>query len=282
MHRVKRLALCLLSLMVILGAVAGGLKVQAQEGVVAPPAAVAGSTISLPVPDTTANANVQLLNPFWIEALPTGPVIAKATATPVAPARAEGVEGFNATSNSVNAEEQSVKLGSDARILFLGNSLVYGLKSVSEDLSRSDSFVCKIGISLTEFNKRYLRQAQGLDCDAVVIEMGSNELGVYEKETFVSEYRRLASSFGCPVYCLSIPPVNEGKSRYGARINNVNVELYNEYVKEVAVAAGARYIDCYDFFGQTLNSTWTGDGLHLKSQVYTNWYTWILEQLGAV
>lgn len=160
--------------------------------------------------------------------------------------------------------------------VFLGNSLVSGLESVS---TTDTKFVCKVGVSLKELNKTYTPRAAALEKNTVLIEMGSNELGVYTKEEFIAAYIKAVSSFDCTVYCLSIPPVNEAKSKYAPRVNNVNVKLYNSYIQEVCNEIGATYLDCSEFFGDTLQPSWTGDGLHLKTNIYAQWLDWIQQKL---
>lgn len=157
--------------------------------------------------------------------------------------------------------------------LFIGNSLVTGLKGASQE---KNSFVCKVGISLNELNRKHVPSALKKAHNTVVIEMGTNELGVYSKDEFVTGYTELVEAFnGEDIYCLSIPPINERKSSYRKSVNNSNVQLYNSYIEEVCNATGATYLNCEGFFGNTLNSDWTGDGIHLKSDIYAEWLLWI-------
>jgi len=188
-------------------------------------------------------------------------------------------EVTQAIEESLTPGEEQFTLTRDSRLLFLGNSLISGIKSNSGRAGRQDSFICKVGISLKEFNSKYPAKASNCDFDAVVVEMGSNELGVYSEEQFLEEYTKLIDYFNCPVFCLSIPPVNEAKSHYAKRVCNRNVLLYNGFVERVCEETGAVYVDCSEFFGDVLDSAWTGDGLHLKSGVYAQWYVWLLNQI---
>lgn len=173
-------------------------------------------------------------------------------------------------------EEVAPLIQEPLNCLYLGNSLVAGLESVS---ASEDKFICKVGISLRELNKTFLPKAVETDKNTVLIEMGSNELGVYSAKEFIEAYTQTVNSFGCTVYCLSIPPVNERKSKYAPRVNNANVQLYNSYIQIVCEQTGATYIDCSEFFGDTLKAAWTGDGLHLKTSVYEQWLGWIQTKL---
>lgn len=156
---------------------------------------------------------------------------------------------------------------------FVGNSLIEGMRLNSDD---GYPFCCKVGISLKQLNDTL---GKPTEYDCAIIEMGSNELGVYDSDEFVNEYIALIQTLDCPCFCLSIPPVNEGKSKYAARVNNKNVERYNDYIQEVCERTGAEYIDCTPFFGETLDSDWTHDGLHLGPSHYADWYCWVLEQI---
>lgn len=162
----------------------------------------------------------------------------------------------------------------NTKVFFVGNSLIEGIRQNDDN---KHLFWCETGISLPSLNKRLTPPNE---YDIAVIEMGSNELGAYGQESFESEYASLIEKLGCPCYCLSIPPVNQIKSRYAARVCNENVELYNQYIQNVCEKTGAMYLDCTPFFGKELNPDWTGDGLHLRSQVYVDWYSWILQGIG--
>lgn len=157
---------------------------------------------------------------------------------------------------------------------FVGNSLMEGMRLNSED---GYTFQCKVGISLPTLNQQLNLPD---NYTMAVIEMGSNELGAYSEQRFKEEYIKLINTLNCPCYCLSIPPCNEAKSQYADRICNANVRLYNSYIQDVCTETGATYVDCSEFFGDVLPAEWTGDGLHLSSSVYANWYQWVLSKVG--
>lgn len=157
---------------------------------------------------------------------------------------------------------------------FVGNSLMEGLRLNSDD---GYPFYCEVGISLPTLNRNLVLPDE---YDIAIIEMGSNELGAYSEESFEGAYKELIETLDCPCYCLSIPPINWTKSRYAARVNNTNVRLYNDYIRSVCSETGATFVDCSDFFGDTLPAEWTRDGLHLTSSTYANWYQWIGQKIG--
>lgn len=157
---------------------------------------------------------------------------------------------------------------------FVGNSLMEGMRLNSND---GYPFQCEVGISLPSLNRKL---SPPDSYNMAVIEMGTNELGAYSEQKFKEGYITLINTLNCPCYCLSIPPVNEGKSTYAARVCNENVVLYNSYIRDVCEDTGATYVDCSEFFGDTLPDKWTWDGLHLTSATYASWYEWIKEAIG--
>lgn len=162
------------------------------------------------------------------------------------------------------------------RPLFVGNSLVEGMRLNSDD---GFDFWCEVGISLDELNRTLVVPD---DFDCVVVEMGSNELGRWDEASFVVAYEELLSRFDVPRFCLSVPPVNEARSRYAPRVNNDNVAEVNVWIRDLCGRTGATFVDCESFFGEELRGEWTGDGLHLRPDVYAAWYEWVLAEVGVL
>lgn len=166
-------------------------------------------------------------------------------------------------------------------LIFVGNSLVEGLRLYSES---NNQFYCKVGVSLQGLKEEIYKQIEQTNCEIVIIEMGTNELGVYSEKDFINGYLDLVSlirnkNSESLIYCLSIPPVSENKSNSCEYFNNQNVQRYNEYIKEFCNINNLKYIDNTAFFGNVLKSNWTGDGIHLKGEIYKNWYSYIIENL---
>lgn len=169
------------------------------------------------------------------------------------------------------------------KILFIGNSLVEGWR-ISTDTN--NKFLCKVGVSFSGLDNVVYRYLSSVDFDVAVIEMGTNELGGYSEDNFKSGYRELIERVkdrneNCIIICVSIPPVSRSKSNSGTRFNNNNVELYNNYVKDVVSEYNedVYYVDCNQFFGNELNSKWTRDGIHMSSGVYKEWFTYVLNKM---
>ena len=165
------------------------------------------------------------------------------------------------------------------RVLFVGNSLVQGLQSA--DGYAGSSFICKKGLSLTGL-LYILPDGSGADCDVAVVEMGSNELGLWSEEDFKASYNEALDRLSCRAVCLSVPPVCGAKSRYAARVSSENAALCSGWIEDICSGRDdAVYLDCSDFFGEALDPAWTGDGLHLTGDAYQAWHSWIMAELQA-
>lgn len=178
-------------------------------------------------------------------------------------------------------ENRKVPIIDTNNLIFVGNSLVEGLRLYSES---ANQFYCKVGVSLEGLKDNIYSQLQQSNCEIVIIEMGTNELGVYSEKDFIDSYLDLITLVrnknpDSLIYCLSIPPVSENKSKSSEYFNNQNVQRYNEYIKEFCNRNNLKYIDNTAFFGDVLNSNWTGDGIHLKGRIYKDWYSYIIENL---
>lgn len=170
-------------------------------------------------------------------------------------------------------------LPENGKVLFVGNSLVQGLESVNG--YENASFLCKKGLSLSGL-ARMVDADTGDGFDLAVIEMGSNEMGIWSEEDFVSAYSGILDLIQCPVICLSVPPVCEAKSNYGSRVSSANAAETGAWIEGLCENRDdAIYLDCSLFFGQDLDPMMTGDGLHLTGKAYGDWYVWIMDNLTA-
>ena len=168
------------------------------------------------------------------------------------------------------------------KYLFVGNSLVTGLKAYGDE---EHTYVCKVGISLPALIKDYSDDIKAADFNIALIQMGSNELGGWKKENFKDRYTELIAviqnaSPGCRVICMSIVPVTTARDTGGTRFNNANVATYTEWIKEVVEETGTEFLDLSPFFGTVLRTDWAGnDGMHLKGTIYKNWYEYIMSEM---
>lgn len=176
-----------------------------------------------------------------------------------------------------NTAEPDPLLPENGKVLFLGNSLVQGLQAACDHADAD--FICKKGISLPGLDK----MLEGRDLSGyglAVIEMGSNELGLWSESDFESAYGGILDRLDCKAVCLSIPPVCEAKSGYSGRVCNANVIEYNSWISDLCGdREGAIYLDCGAFFGESLDPKMTGDGLHLNYAGYRSWLEWVFDML---
>ena len=180
----------------------------------------------------------------------------------------------NMTKKNINIEN----------IVFVGNSLIEGLKLYSNS---SNTFLSKVGINLDGLKSNIYSQLESFSCDTVVIGMGTNDLGYYSEEKFKSSYMDLINKIysinpSSVIICMSIPPVSQGKSDNDKQFNNDNVEIYNQYIKNICEENNLIYLDNTKYFGDCLNNNWTSDGIHLRGNIYKEWYDYIIEEIKSL
>ena len=166
-------------------------------------------------------------------------------------------------------------------VLFLGNSLVEGFRLYTDT---DDAFLCKVGITVFEFKDKFFSDIEHYSCDVVVIEMGTNELGMYTENNFKKGYIEIIDKVrsvnsNAVIYCVSIPPVSYNMSSTNYNFNNSNVKKYNGYIQDICSSENVYYINSTPFFGEVLNSNITGDGIHLNAKTYQDWFWFIKAQL---
>lgn len=188
--------------------------------------------------------------------------------------------------SEINSNKMQIQNAIDNdKLMFIGNSLVEGLRLNNNS---NNQFYCKVGISLSGLKSKIYTQIDNADFDVAIIEMGTNELGGWSEDDFKSSYfdlidHILSNNPSAQVICLSIPPVSANKNNSGTRFNNSNVVKYNNWVEDIATTLDqTTYLDCSDFFGDVLNSNWTGDGIHLSGNIYADWYNYIIDKLGQL
>ena len=184
------------------------------------------------------------------------------------------------TNENNKVYEDNISVNTD-NVLFIGNSLVEGIRICT---NTNHGFLSVTGISLEGLKSNVYSQIANYNCDTVIIGMGTNELGSYGKDLFKKSYKDLINKIrsvnpDAQIICMSIPPVTDYRSSYDTLFNNNNVKLYNEYIKEICLESDTMYLDNTQFFGETLDSNWSGDGIHLTGTVYANWYNFIFNQI---
>ena len=172
-----------------------------------------------------------------------------------------------------------VTIDKNTDVLFIGNSLTEGMRIVTEGYT-NNQFICKSGVSLDGLQ---LSPMYNMEFKAVIINMGTNEIGGYSKARFISSYQTLIEKIqeynpDARIICCSVPPIAE-TTNYAAHYNNANAKLYTTYILEAIQGYDVQYLDNALFFGSELNPNWTGDGLHYRYNIYTQWYEFLLSHI---
>lgn len=166
-------------------------------------------------------------------------------------------------------------------ILFIGNSLVYGIDSITDD----HTFISKIGITIKGLREEgFYEQLKNHSLDTVVIELGTNELGWFGENNLKEEFDILITkirtqNYKSNIILMTIPPVSESRDLTDEYFNNKNVQKYNEYLKNIAENQDLILIDTHEIFGDILSPSDTDDGIHLRSHKYKEWYQFIINKI---
>ena len=166
-------------------------------------------------------------------------------------------------------------------MLFIGNSLIYGIDSVVE----GHTFISKIGITIKGLREGgYYEELKKHSLDTVIIELGTNELGWFGEKNFKKEFDILITEIKAQnrksnIILMTIPPVSENRDLTDEYFNNKNVQVYNQYIKEIADTYELMLIDTHEIFGDVLSPNNTDDGIHLRGHNYEEWYQLILDKI---
>jgi hypothetical protein len=131
--------------------------------------------------------------------------------------------------------------------------------------------VLKDGVVPDEDTKRLIN-------DSLLIPISTNgkneQLKEYEIPSeieFISELPRVKST---------------GKINYkeleDLALTNKNVKRCSEYFKQIAAENNVYYLDCSKLFGDVLDSSISGDGVHLNSKWYKIWLEFLIEETGKM
>lgn len=178
-------------------------------------------------------------------------------------------------------EELSVK-DAEKDIVFVGNSLSEGLRL---NAGSEAIFLSKGGINVEGLKSGIYDALTHYECKKVIIQLGTNEIEVLNREEFIKSYQDLIAHIrsinpNSEIIVLSIPPVTKSRSESDVRYNNENIKIYNEYVIELCeMDKTLKYLDNEPFFTDVLNTEWSGDGVHLYNRIYKLWYEYIMENI---
>ena len=164
-------------------------------------------------------------------------------------------------------------------LLFVGNSLIDGIRIMT-----GETCLCEVGISLEGLKSEIYGQMRKYSCNNVVIEMGTNEMGVYDRERFMDEYQDLIDHIrdineDAVIVCMSIPPVTAKEDATSEFFKNKFVRACNGYIQELCEENDLIYLDNTPFFGDVLDMDISDGAIHLKSNEYVEWHDYIIETL---
>lgn len=166
-------------------------------------------------------------------------------------------------------------------MLFIGNSLIYGIDSITEE----HTFISKIGITIKGLREQnFYDNLKHHSLDTVIIELGTNELGWFGEDNFKEEFDILITKIRSQnrksnIILMTIPPVSESRDLTDEYFNNKNVQTYNKYIYDIAQTYDLMVIDTHEIFGDVLAPENTDDGIHLRGHNYEEWYNFIIQKI---
>lgn len=156
-------------------------------------------------------------------------------------------------------------------------TLLYG---TSIDVTTALSYSCKSSdgtdgtlndkVSLNQYGKIY-------------INLGMNELGWSNPDTFATNYRLLVEELkikqpNAVIYICGIMPVSLKRDGRVSYITNDRIQKYNTLLRTVATDTQVYYLDCYDGIADEegyLPSEQTSDGINLLEEGCQVWYNYL-------
>ena len=156
-------------------------------------------------------------------------------------------------------------------------TLLYG---TSIDVTTALSYSCKSSdgtdgtlndkVSLNQYGKIY-------------INLGMNELGWSNPDTFATNYRLLVEELkikqpNAVIYICGIMPVSLNRDGRVSYITNDRIQKYNTLLRTVATDTQVYYLDCYDGIADEegyLPSEQTSDGINLLEEGCQVWYNYL-------
>ena len=183
------------------------------------------------------------------------------------------------TSAAQSTEKKTVEDGNfkaafaDAGILICGDSIV---KAIAEYGYLDDSLViAKVGGS-TYFLKESLDSVIAANPQHLVLHFGENEVGSKEgADSFVRRYSECIAQLqeslpNTKIYVDSIFPVEDFAAK--RETNLVNIEYYNEKMKQMAAELQVTYLDFTPQWASFTKDYYDADGIHPKGSYYPDQY----------
>ncbi len=129
----------------------------------------------------------------------------------------------------------------------------------------------------------------------VFIMLGMNDIGIYSFDDSINNYKTLisrikAKSPNVDIYIQSMTPMTAISTRADSRLNNTNIKLYNQRLKQMCEEMSWHYLDVasalYDSTGTYLTEQYCSDpvymGLHLTDAGCEKWVEYLYENAAFV
>ncbi|MEG0250724.1 MAG: GDSL-type esterase/lipase family protein [Peptostreptococcus sp.] len=198
----------------------------------------------------------------------------------------QNLDDVEAEINKVNKDTSITKFnmasvkGIFEDVVFLGDSITEYLKQ--GNILDASSVLAMKGEHINQASK-HLEEIKNLKPKQIVILYGANDINAYSPEKYKEEYIKLVKSIqkvdpGVKIYLQAPLPVNESvASKKDMRINNDNIKMFSDKVKEVAGETGAQFLSSDGLI--TSNDLYEPDGIHLKYDFYKNWLFFLSENM---
>lgn len=129
----------------------------------------------------------------------------------------------------------------------------------------------------------------------VFIMLGMNDIGIYSFDKSIANYKELvarilAKSPDVEIYIQSMTPMTSISTRADSKLNNTNIKLYNQRLKQMCDEMGWHYLDVasalYDSTGTFLPQEYCSDpvymGLHMSDKGCEKWVEYLLNNAAFV
>ncbi len=208
------------------------------------------------------------------------------------PSVTESVSGNESVSQNAEPEKrefQRVELEYLKDALFIGDSRTSTLYEYAK-WEETDFFV-KYGMSVWNLAESKMNDKLLSDVltekkyDKIYIMLGINELGTGTPDSFYEQYKRVVDEIRyrqpeAVIFIQSIMHVSQEKDEENTYINNAEIDIRNEKIKQIADNVNIFYLNVNEAVDDPengkLNSEYSFDGVHLEAKYIYLWQEYLL------
>lgn len=164
--------------------------------------------------------------------------------------------------------------GDYATYVFVGDSRYRGMEFMAGE---EDIFICENGRGYDFLMEQMSNIKSACDGNtALIIGLGVND-NTYNVDKYLDTLAEMADTMDCQIYYMLVNPVDEEKEEYnGYNVQNVNVDMFNERMKnELDERVGI--IDTNTYLKE--GGFETMDGLHYTEDTYRKIYYYIKSEI---